>query len=176
MDTTVFRLLIAVLVVVGVMLLLWSRRLRRKAGLPAGRVVYSDTGAWQRCERPLFSQRYRLSGRPDYLVEVKGATIPVEVKSTRRPPTPYRSHLMQLAAYCLLVEDTHGQSPPYGLLHYSDGTVRVDYTSQLRSELLATLDEMRRSRSRRDVSRSHDEPARCRRCSYRSSCDQRLAI
>jgi len=172
--TFAFLFIVAILAAIGVALLLRSRALRRQAGLPAGRVVYSDTGAWRRCERPLFSHRYRLSGRPDYLVEVEGAPIPVEVKSTRRPAALYRSHLMQLAAYCLLIEEAYGQAPPYGLLHYSDATVRVDYTPQLRAELLATLDEMRRARLSGDAPRSHDEPARCRRCGYRHACDQRL--
>jgi len=108
------------------------------------------------------------------MVEVEGAIIPVEVKSVRRPVAPYPSHLMQLAAYCLLIEETWGQPPPYGLLHYTDGTVRVDYTPQLRAELLATLKEMRRARTRGDVPRSHDQPARCRRCGYRHACAQRL--
>ncbi|MBC8449367.1 MAG: CRISPR-associated protein Cas4 [Chloroflexi bacterium] len=175
MDITIFFLLIAALTAVGVVLLLRSRALRQESGLPSGQVVYSDTGAWQRCERPLFSQRYRLSGRPDYLVEAEGATIPVEVKSTRRPAVPYRSHVMQLAAYCLLIEETRGQAPPYGLLRYSDDTVRVDYAPQLRGELLVTLEDMRRAGVSGDASRSHDEPARCRRCGYRHACDQRLA-
>lgn len=175
MDVTILLLLIAALAAVGVVLLLRAQTLRRESGLPAGRVAYSDTGAWQRCERPLVSRRYRLSGRPDYLVQVEGAIIPVEVKATSRPAIPYRAHVMQLAAYCLLIEETRGQAPPYGLLHYDDDTVRVDYVPQLRAELLAALEDMRRARVSGVASRSHDEPARCRRCAYRHACDQRLA-
>jgi len=176
MDALLLLLLfIAVLVALGVTLLLRSRALRRESGLPSGQVVYSDTGAWQRCERPLLSPRYRLSGRPDYLVQEEGSTIPVEVKAARQPAVPYHSHVMQLAAYCLLVEETHGQATPYGLLRYSDGTTRVDYTPQLRAELLAILEEMRRSRASGAASRTHDEPSRCRRCGYRHACDQSLA-
>jgi len=176
MDVTFFLLLIAALAAVGVVLLLRARALWRQSGLPAGRVAYSDTGAWRRCERPLVSQRYRLSGRPDYLVQVQGAPIPVEVKAARCPAVPYRAYVMQLAAYCLLIEETRGQAPPYGLLRYCDDTVRVDYTPQLRAELLAALEDMRRARVTGDASRSHDEPARCRRCGYRHACDQRLAV
>ena len=174
MNTTALLLLAAVLALAGVLLLLWSARLRRKAGLPVGTVVYSDTGAWERCEAPLTSLRYGLSGKPDYLVQVKGDTIPVEVKSSHRPATPYRSHLMQLAAYCLLIEDTQRRRPPYGLLSYRDATLRVDYTPQLRAELLQTLSHMERLRRHGDVARSHDEPARCHSCGYRHACDERL--
>ncbi|MDH7487557.1 MAG: CRISPR-associated protein Cas4 [Anaerolineae bacterium] len=175
MNAAFVLLFIAVLAAVGMLLLWRARALRRQSGLPAGRVAYSDTGAWQRCEHPLVSRRHRLSGRPDYLVQTESAVIPVEVKAISRPAVPYRAHVMQLATYCLLVEETRGQAPPYGLLHYSDDTVRVDYVPQLRAELLAVLEDMRRARVSGEASRSHDEPARCRRCAYRHACDQRLA-
>src|SRR5437868_2460423 len=99
-------------------LALWllARRGRERAGLPAGVLVYADTGAWQRNERPLYSPRYRLSGKPDYLVRDGQNVIPVEVKSRAAPETPYLSHVMQLASYCLLVEDTVGAQAPYGFV------------------------------------------------------------
>jgi CRISPR-associated exonuclease Cas4 len=159
----------------GVWLLLRSHADRRRAGLPAGRVTYVDSGAWDRCERPLFSDRYRLTGRPDYLVHSRGGVIPVEVKSSAAPQQPYPAHLLQLAAYCLLVEEQENQAPHYGILKYRDRAFEVDYTPALRQELLDTLDAMRRRQAARNVDRSHDEPARCQGCGYREWCDQRLA-
>ncbi|HDH09491.1 MAG TPA: CRISPR-associated protein Cas4, partial [Chloroflexi bacterium] len=97
--------LVVLLLVAALALLRSARAGRRRTGLPSGRVIYADTGAWGRCERPLFSRRYLLTGKPDYLVEEKGRLIPVEVKPTVSPSTPYRSHVLQLAAYCLLVEE-----------------------------------------------------------------------
>src|SRR5437870_13199963 len=92
----------AILVLLAaVALWLLARRGRRREGLPAGVVVYADTGVWQRNERPLYSQRYRLSGKPDYLVRDGRNIVPVEVKSGAAPDTPYLSHVMQLAADCL---------------------------------------------------------------------------
>ena len=158
----------------GLWLLLRSGAARREAGLPAGRVTYTDTGAWDRCERPLFSDRYQLTGRPDYLVRTDRGLIPVEVKSRPAPARPYRSHLLQLAAYCLLVEEQEGQAPPYGILKYRNRAFEVDYTPALRRELLTTLDRIRRDRRARRVNRSHDDPRRCRGCGYRQRCDQRL--
>ena len=153
---------------------LWARRLRRQTGLPFGRLLYADTGAWRRPERPLFSARYQLTGKPDYLLEDSGQVIPVEVKSSPCPSIPYPSHQLQLAAYCLLVEDTYSQAPPYGVLKYRDGTATVNYTPALRAELLATLQAMRRDFEARQVSRSHENPARCRACGFRSHCDEAL--
>jgi len=161
--------------IVAVILLLWATVQRRRAGLPAGRVVYTDTGAWNRCERPLFSRRYLLTGKPDYMVEERGQIVPVEVKSTTPPPQPYRSHVLQLAAYCLLVEENFGQRPDHGLIHYRGRTFAVDYTPELRAELIAALNEMRAGLSAADVPRDHENANRCRACGYREDCDQGLA-
>jgi CRISPR-associated exonuclease Cas4 len=158
----------------GFWLLLRAAVLRRGTGLPAGRVTYVDTGAWDRCERPLFSNQHRLTGRPDYLVRSREGLIPVEVKSGATPEHPYSAHLLQLAAYCLLVEEQEGRAPPHGILSYRDRAFEVDYTPALRDELLKTLDAMRRDLRARDVGRSHHERERCQGCGYRDRCDRRL--
>ena len=84
----------------------------------------------------MFSRSFHLSGRPDYLVQQGRDLIPVEVKSGRAPRDgPYSSHILQLAAYCLLVEEAYDRRPPYGLLLYADAadqTYEIDYTSALK--------------------------------------------
>ncbi len=158
----------------GLWLLIRSRAAWRESGLPGGRVTYVDTGAWERCERPLFSQRHRLTGRPDYLVSGRSGVVPVEVKSGRAPGQPYSGHVLQLAAYFLLLEDVEGRQPPYGILKYDDQAFEVDYTSTLRSRLLEALDDMRRDMRAGEVDRNHEDVARCRGCGYRESCGQAL--
>jgi CRISPR-associated exonuclease Cas4 len=159
----------------GIWLLARAGAAHRQTGLPVGRVTYVDTGAWDRCERPLFSGRHRLTGRPDYLVQGRQDVIPVEVKSGAAPEQPYQAHLLQLAAYCLLVEEQEGRAPPYGILKYDDQAFEVDYSPALRAELLDILAGIRGDLRARDVHRSHDEPGRCRGCGYRDRCEQRLA-
>ncbi len=61
------------------------------------------------------------------------------------------------------------------ILKYRDGMVTVNYTPALRSALLATLQAMRRDYGARQVSRSHESPARCRACGYRAQCGLDLA-
>lgn len=173
-----------ILLVIALLALFVSSRQRRNAGLPAGRIAYSDTGSWGRVEKPLYDPISGLTGKPDYLVEEKGFLIPVEVKSGRAPSLPYDSHIFQLAAYCLLVERTEGVRPPYGILRYRDKTFAIDYTPQLQRELETLLETMRaeekRLESKRarqaglEAERSHNEPARCARCGYRNICNQRL--
>ena len=164
------------LLIVGIAAIVLSRRARLEAGLPAGQVIYSDTSRWQRTERPLFSRRHQLAGKPDYVVREGRAIIPVEVKSSPAPATgPRPGHVLQLAAYCLLIEETERARPTYGLIQYADQTFRVDNTPELARALLSTLDAMRRDMARGESRRSHHDPARCRRCGVRAACQERLA-
>ena len=160
----------------GLIALALSRAVRSESRLPRGEVIYSDTRAWGPVEKPLFSSAYRIAGKPDYLVKDGRAVVPVEVKSSRAPPGgPRAGHIMQLAAYCLLVEETHGRRPPYGIIQYADETFSIEHTDQLRSSLLDVLDEMRLAASANEAHRSHADPRRCAGCGYRHACDERLA-
>ncbi len=166
----------ALLLLCTALLVLWlSGRQQHAAGLPAGRVIYSDTGGGRKVEKPLYDPDFGLTGKPDYLVEEKGGMlIPVEVKSGRAPSLPYDSHVFQLAAYCLLVEQTYGKRPAYGILRYRDRSFSIDYSPELENELLDLLEMIRQQDKRGEASRSHNEPARCARCGYRRFCNQRL--
>ncbi|MBK9005934.1 MAG: CRISPR-associated protein Cas4 [Anaerolineae bacterium] len=158
------------------LLFFWqSNRQRQAAGLPGGRVIYTDTRGWNKLEKPLFYAALELTGKPDYLVEQNGKIIPVEVKSGRAPEAPYDSHIYQLASYCLLVEKTYGKRPPYGIVHYEDKDFSVEYTHELEQSLLELITEMKRDGMKREVSRSHEQASRCKRCGFRSVCDQSLA-
>lgn len=168
-------LIAAILLILAALLLLWlSARRQRSTGIPSGRVIFSDTSAWGKVEMPLYDPQLRLTGKPDYLVRHGSASLPVEVKSGWAPASPYDGHLYQLAAYCLLVEKTSGQRPPYGVLHYRNRTFAIDYTPQVEDGLRSILADMRRLEKRTNVTRSHQEPARCSRCGYRSICEDRL--
>src|SRR5512134_4041829 len=128
-----------------------SHSQRRAAGLPGGRVIYTDTRGWGKLEKPLFYAALDLTGKPDYLIQQNGQIIPVEVKSGRAPEAPYDSHIYQLASYCLLVEKTYGKRPPYGIIHYNNRDFAIDYTQELESSLLDLLVEMKRDSHKSDV-------------------------
>ena len=156
-----------------------SERRQKSAGIPGGRLIYTDTRSWRALEEPLYDPELNLVGKPDYLVEKGEQVIPVEVKTSRPPDVPYDSHLYQLAAYCLLVQQIYGARPPYGILHYSDNsrstrTFKVNYTLAMEQSISQLIHEMRQREKRTDVARSHEIVGRCTRCGYRSTCDQRL--
>lgn len=170
----IFLVLGLILALIAGVFLISAGRRQRAAGLPPGRVIYSDMHGWQPAEKPLFDPLHAIAGKPDYLVEQDGMIIPVEVKSGWARELPHESHVFQLAAYCRLVEYTTGKRPPYGILRYRNRTFAVDYTPQLEQRLIDLLVEMRQQVRRGTGDRSHAEPARCARCGYRSVCDQKI--
>ena len=169
------------MLILGLLLLLFafilffiSGRQRRLSGLPGGRVIYTDTRAWGKLEKPLFDKDLGLTGKPDYLVEQNGRIIPVEVKTGHTPGAPYDSHIFQVAVYCLLVQKTYGKRPPHGIIHYPDRDFAVDYTADLENALLDLIAGIRMNEHRTEVPRSHEDSQRCRRCGFRTICEQRL--
>jgi CRISPR-associated exonuclease Cas4 len=168
-------LTLTIIIFIFALILLWlASRRQRSIGLPAGRVIYSDTGGWGPVEKPLYDPELGLVGKPDYLVETGGQVIPVEVKSSPVTTAPYDAHVFQLAAYCLLVQRHFGKRPAYGILHYPNRTFAIDYTSQLEKQLLELLEEMHAQDRRKELARTHDSAARCSRCGFRAICNQRL--
>jgi CRISPR-associated exonuclease Cas4 len=168
-------LIVSVVLLILSAYLFWKSFIQRKrSGLPGGRIIYADTSKWGRVEKPLYSSELGLTGKPDYLIEVGDDLIPVEVKSSHVRYAPYDSHIYQLAAYCLLVHKVYKHRPPYGILHYPNRTFAIDYTDELEHATLDILDQMRSDSRKKNVDRSHDSPARCSGCGYRSICDQSL--
>lgn len=163
------------LLVLGLILLSLSRQKRIGTGLPGGQIIYADTSNWFPVEKPLFDSQIGLSGKPDYILKRDDTVIPVEVKSSKIAQAPYDSHIFQLAAYCRLVENHYKLRPPYGILHYPNRTFRIDYTTNLESDLLDLLIDMRAKANRKMVQRSHDSTQRCTRCGYQPHCDQKLS-
>jgi CRISPR-associated exonuclease Cas4 len=162
------------LLVLSVVLLWIAARQRKSSGLPQGRVIYTDTRAWNRLEKPLYDPLTALTGKPDYLVEQNDRIIPVEIKSGWAPAEPHPSHIFQLAAYCLLVEKAMGKRPEYGIIQYRNRAFSIDFTQTLEEELLNLLDEMRRDEKQACFDRSHDEYQRCASCGFNQICDQHV--
>lgn len=105
----------AICMVLAVVSLMASQMARKRLGVP---------------------RRFKRVGKPDFIVRTIGGIIPFESKSTRAPAKgPYESQIAQLAAYCVLLEDQTGVAPAYGLIKYSDRTLKVTYTDDLRNRL-----------------------------------------
>ncbi len=141
---------------------------RRESAL--GALVAVDAGA----PMTFRSERYRLTGRPDVVRRLPdGRLVPVELKSRSSPPAgPTPSHRVQVAAYCLLIEEATGRVPPFGAIRYGDGhEFRIDWTPAARASLLALRAEMDRPYD----GRATPSRAKCARCGWRAGCDARAA-
>ena len=142
-------------------------------GLPGGSVVSSDTGMRELPARRLYSARYDLSGKPDYLVATRQGLVPVGGQT--RAHGHRASQISPAASAGLLpaARGGRGQAAPYGLLRYAE-TFKVDYNIQTRAHLLGVIEEMRRAKQQDDVHRSHEQPAPAAGCGYREVCEESL--
>lgn len=163
----------------AVFLLITSRRIKQKArrvktkhNIPIGKITYSDLNM---PAKPLFSKRYRITGKPDYVIKKDKRHIPVEVKTGYHYELQ-KNHTFQLAAYCQLLEDVYGDLVPYGMLIYNDTSqqYRVPFDPKLRFELESTINKMRQELKTGKVARNHQDPYRCKSCSMKSNCNMKM--
>jgi CRISPR-associated exonuclease Cas4 len=150
-----------------------ARMTREKYAMATGALVYVDSSR----EKPkLFvAQRYGLSGRPDAVLLEEDQHIPVEMKTGRTPRGPLFSHILQIAAYCVLMEEEYGKAPPYGIIRYTDASHDIEYNEDLKRLVLSKMGEMRACLTRGEAHRNHSRPGKCVHCSRHSVCPERLA-
>ncbi|RLF29911.1 MAG: CRISPR-associated protein Cas4 [Thermoplasmata archaeon] len=175
-DLFVFTVSI-ILLLSAVIFLIKSNRIkkdvkivRKKHRIPDGNVVYTDLDV---PAKPLFSKKYRIVGKPDYIIEKNHVFIPVEIKSGEYPE-PQKHHVFQLAAYCQIVEESYRSFVPYGILVYNNMDYKIEFNPRLRFELEQVIKNMRSMLKNRDVEINHNEPWKCRLCSMRDYCRNRL--
>ena len=100
-------------------------------------------------------------------------------RSRSRPAAPHgnpiRGIVLQLLAYCLLVEEHHGVRPPYGLIRYPEREFRIAYDRRRERELRVLVAGIAAVKRRAvEQHRSHRQPDRCAACGFRAHCDERL--
>jgi CRISPR-associated exonuclease Cas4 len=164
------EIIIAVMFAFALFLLLYSalssgkaKEIKTKYRIPEGKITYTDL---DKPAKALYSRRFNLAGKPDYIVKRGDEYIPVEVKNTNAG-RPYDSHIMQLASYCLLLED--------GLLAYNNGQFKIPFDDGLRNRVKGILETIRNEIRSGKVERNHSRPNRCINCSLRKFCEFRLS-
>ena len=167
-------LFLCILLIIGAIVLfmyavsmrLLVREEKKSFGIPDGRILYSDLNA---PAVPLFSKRSRLIGKPDYIVRKENYCIPVEVKSGGGLH-PHESQVLQLAAYCQILEETSEVFVPEGILVYNNVQYTIPFDPKLRFELELVMKTMRTSLRNGVVQRNHQDLARCCYCSMKRYC------
>jgi len=152
--------------------ILQSGRTQKAAGLPGGRMIYTDTRAWGKVESPCTTRGWvlpetGLSGRE------KRTLYPIEVKSGRAPQALTIAHLP--VGFLLPAGRKNAGQPPAVWHHPLRGSrLRHRLHPVAEQALLDILAEMRRDERREEVERSHESRARCARCGFREVCDQKI--
>lgn len=154
----------AVLAILGLLLVVFSKRGRSLRGFGSGETIALDNVT-------LYSERLKLVGRPDRIVRDGEKLIPEEWKSSKRVS---HGHRLQLGAYFLLIEEEYGKRPPFGVVVLGDGSrIEVENTEALRSEVLAIAGKIREHRARLTTEIPVGQPAwKCRVCGQRPNCGQ----
>ena len=132
-----------------------------------------DISAGGKKPKMFYSEKYGLRGRPDLILIEDGLRVPVELKTGRTPRGPLFSHILQLAAYLLLIDEEFG-TPKEGILRYSERDDRIEWSNELKMMVSFKLEEMREKIKTGIVHRNHNRPGKCRGCSRRSGCPEKL--
>ena len=145
-----------------------SKASRSALKLPEGKIVYQDVDG---LGTPLFAKKYPLSGKPDYVIlSPEGAPIPVELKLSSDAQEPQRSHIMQLAAYFVILEDLYDQPAKYGLLRYAGHEFTIQNTESLKRKVLRRLTEMEHCDEGRPPALTRQLASKCRICPFQPIC------
>ena len=171
--------LICLLLAGALGILLWNeRRVRherlldehkRALGLPEGTLVYEDADGQG---EPLSSSEFPLEGKPDYIVQLPdGRPVPVELKLNVHDATvPYSNHQIQVAAYCLILENYFERVPTHGILRYADREFTVEYTPAMRRKVIRLLGQMALCSEQEPPPLARQRVARCRACTFQPIC------
>lgn len=171
--------LILLLLAGALTILLWNERRTQRArlvmerqralGLPEGELVYEDADGQG---EPLSSSEYPLVGKPDYVVRLPdGRPVPVELKlNVQNATAPYSNHQVQVAAYCLILEDYFAQPPTHGVLRYADREFTVEYTPAMRRKVIRLLGQMAQCSEQEPPPLARQRVAKCRVCTFQPVC------
>lgn len=149
------------------------RNIKSKNKIQQGKIAYSDLN---KPGKPFFSKRYRITGKPDYIVKKDKNYIPVEVK-TGMNIEPQKNHIFQLAAYCHLLEENYGGFVPYGILVYNDMyQYKIPFNPKIRFEFESTLKKMRYTMKTGKIIRNHSDYYKCKNCSMKTYCNIKIVL
>tara|TARA_R100001530_G_C4291971_1_gene148266 strand:- start:233 stop:763 length:531 start_codon:yes stop_codon:yes gene_type:complete len=143
------------------------KKIKKEYQIQEGKIHYTDL---DKPTKALFSYKTGLVGKPDYIVKQGQTHIPVEIKKGNHN-NPFKSHIMQLIAYCYLVEEKYKTKVPYGVLIYEDYQTKIPYTETEKKELLEVMEIMR---TQKEFSRNHNSINKCRICGFGSICNDNL--
>lgn len=147
--------------------------MKENHNIQKGKITYTDLN---RPAKIFFSKKYRIAGKPDYIIKKNDSYIPVELK-TGRNNKPKKNHIFQLASYCHLLEENYGTFVPYGILVYNNQrSYEIKYNPRVRYELESTIKKMRQAIKTGSIVRNHNNILRCKNCSMKKYCKEKVTL
>lgn len=122
----------------------------------------------------IVSQSYGIKGKPDYILKIDDDYIPVEEKSADFASPKY-PHVIQITAYCMLIEEKYGKIPPYGILKYKNSEFKIPYENRWKNRVLKIRENIIEDAKKGEAHRNHYNPKKCKNCVRRDYCEERLA-
>jgi CRISPR-associated exonuclease Cas4 len=118
----------------------------------------------------LESEKLGLTGKLDLMIVSPKGYFPVDFKYTRG--RPHRNHVFQLAGYALLVEENYETQVENAFIYLApvQEVVRISITSQLKSQTVDRLQEMRQMIRDGILPSPTPVRARCEECEFRNYC------
>jgi len=167
-----FIALAVLVIVVAIIILVRSQQQRSQLSLPSGDLVYEDNPEYP--GQLLYSHTLQVAGKPDVLIQKGNMIIPVELKTGRTPDSPFEGHILQLVAYCHLVEQEYLVRPTHGIIRYPNKEFTIEYSPQMEHKLNHVVSEMRAKRKLGEIHRHHKSRSKCIVCGFREVCSERL--
>ncbi len=123
----------------------------------------------------LVSDKWRLRGTPDIIIEEDDQLIPIEIKSSGKPKNLPFSHMMQLISYAVLIEENYGREVKTGILNYPNGSYKIEITEHHKTLLKNILNEMDHIIETGEAHRNHNNQGKCAGCYRKSICPESLS-
>jgi CRISPR-associated protein Cas4 len=132
-----------------------------------------ESGVEKRSEVYLVSHRLRLKGRCDYVVDVLGKKVPVEIKKGRdKFGVPAFNDVMQLTCYVVMLEERYGEPVPMGAIIYAGSRKRYEISihGYHKRQFYRLLTSMRSTRNGGGIPPRTKNKNRCNGCSISARC------
>lgn len=151
------------------------KKMKRTIGFKRGKLIYIDKQEEVKRNGVMYSkllksEKYGISGKPDYIYEVGNELIPLELKSTNvTQDSPLLKDVMQLTAYFLIIKEEFGRKVFRGRIIYQNVMFEIYNTKNLKRELLEILKEMKLMESEKFFPDEDGDFLKCRFCPCRGT-------
>ncbi len=127
----------------------------------------------RRSDVQLESERYHLRGVVDEVITLAdGSMAPVDFKFTRTEHT-FRSHRIQLYAYCLLIEEAFAKAVKKGYIFYiREGSRQeeIAFDEKARNLVTETINDILEIIQKEKMPKATKVRSRCADCTYKNIC------